>query len=159
MDHADGFYTLKGYQMGNDPELTSAMEDYLEMITRIVHENGYAKVGDLSKLLHVKPSSVTKMVQHLGENGFIRSEKYGDVFLTDKGEDAGAYLLYRHDVIHRFLCALNHSGNELEQVEKIEHFLDRHTVENLQTLTQCLTEGSQRDLESAGIRLSDESGE
>lgn len=60
--------------------------------------------------------------------------------MTDKGREAGNYLLYRHEVIHRFLCVLNHSGNELEQAEKIEHFLDRTTVKNLELLTMHLTE-------------------
>ena len=46
----------------------------------------------------------------------------------------------RHEVIHRFLCALNHSDNELEQVEKIEHFLNRTTVKNLEQLIVRLTE-------------------
>ena len=61
MDTEQLFYTQNGYDRADTGPLTTAMEDYLEMITRIVRENGYAKVGDLSKLLHVKPSSVTKM--------------------------------------------------------------------------------------------------
>lgn len=48
----------------------------------------------------------------------------------------GNYLLYRHDVIHRFLCLLNHSEDELEQAEKIEHFLTCETVKNLDLLSQ-----------------------
>lgn len=43
-------------------------------------------------------------------------------------------------MIHRFLCALNHSDSELEQVEKIEHFLNPNTVKNLELLTTHLTE-------------------
>lgn len=38
--------------------------------------------------------------------------------------------------MHRFLCTLNSSENELEQAEKIEHFLDGRTVENLARLTE-----------------------
>lgn len=62
------------------------------------------------------------------------------IYMTDKGQETGNYLLYRHEVIHGFLCALNHSENELEQVEKIEHFLDRTTVKSLELLTVQLTE-------------------
>lgn len=140
MSQSDGFYTMKGYALKTDGELTSAMEDYLEMISRLTQQNESVRVSDLSKMLHVKASSVTKMVQHLGLSGFIQAEKYGDVYLTDKGRDVGNYLLYRHDVLHRFLCALNHSDNELEQVEKIEHFLDQTTVKNLERLTVHLIE-------------------
>lgn len=140
MSLSDGFYTMKGYALNTNSELTSAMEDYLEMIFRLTRQNESVRVSDLSKMLHVKASSVTKMVQQLGLSGFIRAEKYGDVYLTDKGWEAGNYLLYRHEVIHRFLCILNHSDNELEQAEKIEHFLDRTTIKNLELLTSRLTE-------------------
>ena len=35
--------------------------------------------------------------------------------------ELGSYLLFRHDILHRFFCQINHSENELEQVEKVEH--------------------------------------
>ncbi len=138
MDKTNGFYTLKGYQLNTHIELTTAMEDYLEMIYRITQVNRRVKVSDLSKRLHVKPSSVTKMLQQLNGAEYIHAEKYGDIVLTEKGRKMGEYLLYRHDVIHRFLCVLNSSDNELEQVEKIEHFLDRNTVKNLDLLIERL---------------------
>jgi len=146
MSQTDGFYTMKGYELNTDSELTSAMEDYLEMIARLTQQNQSVRVSDLSRMLHVKASSVTKMVQQLGQAGFIQAEKYGDIFLTKKGREVGNYLLYRHEVIHHFLCALNHSENELEQVEKIEHFLDQITVKNLELLTARLTDGTQTGL-------------
>lgn len=140
MSQSDEFYTMKGYALNADGELTTAMEDYLEMIARLTQQREYVRVTDLSKMLHVKASSVTKMVQQLGKFGFIRYKKYGDIYLTDKGQDISNYLLYRHNVIHRFLCTLNHSDNVLEQVEKIEHYLDPNTVKNLELLTERLTE-------------------
>ncbi|WMI82141.1 metal-dependent transcriptional regulator [Anaerotignum sp. MB30-C6] len=138
MSISDEFYTLKGYQMNEAVELTSAMEDYLEMICRIFKHENSVRVSDLSKMLNVKPSSVTKMVQQLKDLGYVNSEKYGQISLTELGRAEGEYLLYRHEVIHRFLCVLNQSENELEQVEKIEHFLNHRTVENLSKLTKCL---------------------
>jgi Mn-dependent DtxR family transcriptional regulator len=68
----------------------------------------------------------------------LHAEKYGEILLTDKGSQIGEYLLYRHDVLQRFLCRINHSDNELEQVEKIEHFLDKRTIKNLELLLQQL---------------------
>lgn len=138
MSLTDEFYTLKGYQLNENAKLTSAMEDYLEMICRIDKTRKSVRVSDLSKMLNVKPSSATKMVQHLKELGYVNSEKYGQISLTEQGAAEGAYLLHRHAVIHQFLCILNQSENELEQVEKIEHFLNRTTVENLSKLTQWM---------------------
>ncbi|MBQ3552854.1 MAG: metal-dependent transcriptional regulator [Clostridia bacterium] len=141
MENSDGFYTLKGYQAEEHSELTAAMEDYLEMICRMEALDLEIRIVDLSRLLHVKPSSATKMVQQLSNLGYLHSKRYGYIELTDKGHTAGSYLLFRHDVVNRFLCALNGSDNELEQAEKIEHFLNAKTVKNLDLLTVYLKKG------------------
>jgi len=138
MEEKNGFYTLKGYQLIEDAEFTPAMEDYLEMICRIRQRHDYVKIRDLSDSLNVRPSSASKMVQQLKELGYLHAERYGDITLTEKGMAAGNYLLYRHNVIHNFLCLLNSSQNELEETEKIEHFLNRKTIENLDVLMQRL---------------------
>lgn len=65
----------------------------------------------------------------------MQSKKYGVIYLTEKGVSVGDYLLYRHDVLQKFLCTVNHSNSELEQVEKIEHFLNERTIKNLELLT------------------------
>jgi Mn-dependent DtxR family transcriptional regulator len=75
------------------------------------------------------------MVNNLKYAGFITFEKYGYITITQKGLDLGNYLLYRHDVLNRFLCKLNRTNDELEQVEKIEHFLNIDTIHNLEKLT------------------------
>lgn len=138
MSVTDGFYTMKGYSRLSDGQLTSAMEDYLEMIARLRRGGNTARVVELSSRLHVKASSVTKMIQQLARAGLVQTQKYGDIELTESGVSLGNYLLYRHDVLHRFLCLLNHSENELEQVEKIEHFLNERTIKNLELLVERL---------------------
>jgi len=140
MSGADGFYTMKGYALQESGALTTAMEDYLEMIARLKPASGRIRVRELSETLHVKASSVTKMVRQLAQAGLLRAERYGAISLTERGQILGNYLLYRHDVLQRFLCALNESDCELEQAEKIEHFLDERTVRNLERLTQRLLE-------------------
>lgn len=134
----DGFYTMKGYALLSADVVTSAMEDYLEMIARIERDGGVARVGELSSKLHVKASSVTKMIQQLVKAELVSAKKYGDIILTDKGAALGDYLLYRHRVLHDFLCLLNGSENELEQVEKIEHFINDRTIKSLERLCKTL---------------------
>lgn len=136
MNDNSEFYTLKGYDKNRDTSLTYAMEDYLEMICRILKSKNSVRIRDLSTLLNVRPSSATKMIQHLTDGGYIDSKKYGEIRLTEKGSEYGSYLLYRHDVVRTFLETLNQTENELEQTEKIEHFLNRQTVENLDFLTK-----------------------
>lgn len=138
MDNRNDFYTQKGYELHNTDDLTASMEDYLEMICRILKEQDVVRIQALSDNLHVKPSSASKMVNALKERGYISFKKYGYLTITEKGSEVGEYLLHRHDILHEFLCTLNHSENELEQVEKIEHFINRETIANLQFLLEYL---------------------
>lgn len=132
------FHTLKGYQMHSESDLTEAMEDYLEMIGRCMQENGYVRVNALANKLHVRPSSVSKMVNKLRELDLVQFEKYGLITTTEKGYDEAQYLLWRHEVLLRFFRRLNGEDDQLTLVEQVEHFLDKRTVENLDRLLRKL---------------------
>lgn len=138
MDGIGEFHTFKGYQANEKGDITPAMEDYLEMICRLLKTRDVVRIGELAQMLNVKPSSVSKMIQQLAAAGYVEFEKYSYVRLTERGCIEGEYLLYRHEIIHSFLCLLNESETELEQVERIEHFLNRKTVLNLAALTEKL---------------------
>ena len=138
MPENNQFYTLKGYALLEGNAITSSMEDYLEMIYRIYLSGKAVRVGVLAQSLNVKPSSATKMVNNLKTQGLVSSEKYGYIKLTDAGLELGKYLVFRHETLHRFLCYINQSNNELEQVEKIEHFFNAETVGNINKLLEGL---------------------
>jgi DtxR family Mn-dependent transcriptional regulator len=59
------FYTFKGYQINDRGQITSSMEDYLEMISRILKKQEVVRINELAEGLNVKPSSVSKMVGNL----------------------------------------------------------------------------------------------
>ncbi|MEG1538025.1 MAG: metal-dependent transcriptional regulator [Clostridiales bacterium] len=118
------------------------MEDYLEMICRMLRYTDVIRVHTLADNLHVKPSSASQMVGNLKERGYVEFKRYGHIAVTEKGRESGAYLLHRHQVLHQFLCVLNQSENELEQVEKIEHFINAVTVANLEQLIPKLLGGA-----------------
>lgn len=127
-----GFHTLKGYEILDNKSITSAMEDYLEMILRISENNNAVRIKQLSQSLNVKPSSASKMADNLKSQGLIDFQKYGSMTLTKKGKRLAEYFIYRHDILNRLLCAINKSDNELEQVEKIEHYLSHQTILNIE---------------------------
>lgn len=141
MEELSRFHTLKGYEMQNHVKITPSMEDYLEMICRMSRHQNYVRINELAGHLNVKPSSASKMVQNLRELKLVDFQKYGYISPTPEGRDLGEYMLYRHDVLLSFLCLLNGTQNELEQVEKIEHFIDKRTINNLQKLTLWLKQG------------------
>lgn len=135
------FHTLKGYQLNNDEKITEAMEDYLEMICRHIHKSGFVRVNFLANQLNVRPSSSSKMMNKLKELGLIEAERYGIIIMTPKGMEIGQYLLWRHDVLSRFFCLLNGSDSELQQVEQVEHYINKETVRNLERLCGKMESG------------------
>lgn len=122
------FRTLNGYREAEGHAITPSMEDYLEMIARLSEMGEPVRVGVLARKLHVTPSSATKMIAHLSENGCVYAERYGYVTLTEYGRNMGAFLVRRHGIIHRFFCLLNGTEEELTQTEKVEHFIEPHTL-------------------------------
>ncbi|WP_333645849.1 metal-dependent transcriptional regulator [Lacrimispora sp.] len=132
MSNPHNFYTLKGYSLLENTRITSSMEDYLEMICRLHKDGQTVRIKELAECLNVKPSSASKMTGNLRKQGLVRFEKYGTVSLTEPGLQLGEYLLFRHDVLHRFFCYINQNSDELEQVEKVEHFIAPETVYNIQ---------------------------
>lgn len=125
------FYTLKGYQLQKKQRITEAMEDYLEMLTRLTIKNKEIRIKEIAIKLNVKPSSVSKMMNRLKELNFVSFEKYKTVFLTDEGYNLGKYFLDRHNTLVIFFKKLNKEDYNLKQVEMIEHFIDYKTIQNM----------------------------
>ncbi len=130
------FHTVRGYQLINNGHrlLTSAMEDYLEMIYRNIKAEGYMRINTLSDLLNVKPSSATKMVQKLTQLKLLDYERYGLIFLTDQGRELGGFLLKRHNIIEKFLKSIGIKDNLLIETELIEHNISSDTLELIDKL-------------------------
>ena len=143
MEH-EKFYTVRGYQLlkRQNHMLTPGLEDYLEMICRRIRQSGHIRVHELAGQLHVKPSSASKMLAKLAALKLIDYEKYGSIRLTQQGEQAGSYLLWRHDVILRFFGLLSPSQSDeaLVQTELAEHMLNRRTVEAMELFLLFLSE-------------------
>jgi DtxR family transcriptional regulator, Mn-dependent transcriptional regulator len=129
------FHTVRGYELLHQQKdrLTPAMEDYLEMVYRLCELSQYTRIGKLSEALHVRPSSASKMILKLSEKGFVDYDRYEIILPTEKGKNAGAYLMHRHKTVERFLYLIG-SKELLKETELIEHVLSPGTVFSINTL-------------------------
>ncbi|MRG85694.1 transcriptional regulator MntR [Salinibacillus xinjiangensis] len=134
---------------------TPSMEDYMEQIYLLIHNKGYARVSEIAENLSVQPSSVTKMVQKLGEDGYLVYEKYRGLTLTQKGEKFGHLLVYRHDLLEEFLEIVGvHEDKIYEDVEGIEHHLSWEAIERIGDLVQYFKNDNQRITELRKLKNS-----
>ncbi len=142
MDERSKFHTVRGYELlqQESKPLTSAMEDYLEMIYRNSLDTGLLRSNTLSELLNVHPSSVTKMLQKLSHQGYVDYQKYGIIFLTEKGRTLGKFLYGRHKILEEFLHLIGSKVSPLLETELIEHHISPETLMNIDLLTRFLNE-------------------
>lgn len=122
------YFTLTGYHQKQHTEISYAMEDYIEMIYRLTQNGKKLKLKELAHHLHVSSPSASIMMKRLRKLELV---DYNKLFLTEKGKKLGEYLLYRHNVLICFFKQLNKKHYCLEQVEKVEHFIDYTTTENI----------------------------
>ncbi|NPV52593.1 MAG: transcriptional regulator MntR [Firmicutes bacterium] len=129
--------------------LTESMEDYLEMIYRMVQERGSLRVVELAEALDVQPSSITRMIQKIDEAGLVRYEKYRNIVLTKRGEEIGRFLVWRDKMLKDFLRALGtvHGLDVDGQVEGIEHYITPATMCLIRNLVDYFRNNPQRALE------------
>lgn len=133
------FRTVRGYELQDkNKKLTHAMEDYLEMIYRLHLNDNYVKTSDLAKLLNVKVSSVSKMIQKLEKLNLLNHEKYKAITLTNEGKKIGKILLDRHNTIEKFLKLIGIENNILKETELMEHVLSSQTIEKIKILTEII---------------------
>jgi DtxR family Mn-dependent transcriptional regulator len=113
--------------------MSESKEDYLEAIYTLIKSKGVARTGDISKMLKIKPPSVTEMLQKLHEEGLVVYEKYKGVTLTPKGERIAMNIKKRHNILTQFLISLGVSKEIAERDAcKIEHVLHPETMERLE---------------------------
>ncbi len=105
-------------------------EDYVELIDRLIQENGEARAVELAERLGVSPVTVGKTVKRLVREGYVTSEPYRSIFLTAKGKKLAEESERRHVTVLEFLVALGVSRKTAEiDAEGIEHHVSRQTLQ------------------------------
>ncbi|MCK6631949.1 MAG: manganese-binding transcriptional regulator MntR [Fimbriimonadaceae bacterium] len=104
-------------------------EDYVELIEQLIAERGEARVTDLASAIGVSKVTVSRTIQRLQRDGFVRSEPYRSVFLTDLGKELAEKARKRHEIVLSFLRALGVSETAAENdAEGIEHHVSEESL-------------------------------
>jgi DtxR family manganese transport transcriptional regulator len=104
-------------------------EDYVEAIADLVAETGEARVVDLAKRLGVTHVTVNRTISRLQKGGFVSSQPYRAIFLTEKGRNLAATCKTRHETVVAFLRSLGIPERVAEMdAEGIEHHVSPDTL-------------------------------
>ena len=104
----------------------------MEIIYELIREKGYAKPVDIANHLHVRPPTVTGMLDRLHSEQLILHEKYGGITLTAEGENMARALGERHALLVSFLKLFGVEETTAQKdTEGLEHYIDSRTLDLL----------------------------
>ena len=108
-------------------------EDYAEAIADLVAETGEARVVDLARRLGVTHVTVNRTIGRMRRAGYVHSQPYRAIFLTERGRSLAASCKRRHETVVAFLRSLGITERVAEMdAEGIEHHVSPETLKAMQ---------------------------
>ena len=105
------------------------MEDYVELIADLIDSTGEARSVDIARRLGVTNPTVARMVARLKEAGWIETEPYRAIFLSEEGRRIAEASRRRHQLVVAFLEAIGVSEQAARaDAEGIEHYVSEETL-------------------------------
>ena len=113
--------------------ITKSLEEYLKTIYVLKKENGNVRITDIANSMNCTKPSVNKAVNNLKTGEYLNYEAYGEIELTEKGEELAKKILETYDIVYLFLkevLKINEEEAEIE-AEKIKNSLNDNTINKL----------------------------
>lgn len=108
---------------------TETTEDYVELVADLIAARQEARLSDLATRLGVSNATANKVLARLKAEGYVRSQPYRPIFLTDKGRKLAKKCKERHQIILGFLVRLGVDRATAEfDAEGIEHHISEKTL-------------------------------
>ncbi|MCI8621951.1 MAG: metal-dependent transcriptional regulator [Clostridia bacterium] len=113
--------------------ITKTQEEYLKTIYILKKQTGDIRVTDIANKMNCTKPSVNKAIKSLKAEKLINYETYGEIKLTNQGEDLAKKILETYDIIYLFLKeVLNLSKEEsASEAEKIKLAITDKTANEL----------------------------
>lgn len=105
-------------------------EDYVELIDDLIATQGEARLVEVAERLGISQPSAGKTIARLQREGYVTSEPYRSIFLTDKGKSLADKSRERHDVVYKFLLKIGVSDATAKiDSEGVEHHVSEETLD------------------------------
>jgi DtxR family Mn-dependent transcriptional regulator len=121
--------------------LTESLEDYLEIIYRLVQDHKVARVRDIAQEKGVKTSSVTSALHRLAKEGLVDYQAREYVDLTEEGREFAFRVHQRHSFLKRLLMELLQVDEATAEKDacSMEHAISVTTLDRMAALAEFLT--------------------
>ncbi|HVJ52939.1 MAG TPA: manganese-binding transcriptional regulator MntR [Aliidongia sp.] len=120
---------LRAFERQRRQRHSTTAEDYCELIADLIDEAGEARAVDIARRFGVSHATVVNAVGRLRRDGYVSSQPYRAIFLTDEGARLAAMSKHRHGIVLRFLEALGVDPETARSdAEGIEHHVSEATL-------------------------------
>lgn len=111
--------------------MTASQEDYLKAIYILILHKKAARVTDIAEYLGVSKASVNRALKNLKELKLINYKTYGEITLTEEGEEKAKNIIKRHNVLKAFLIQILdvNSKTAEEEAKKMKHAISEETAD------------------------------
>ncbi len=127
---------VEGFRQVREAHRRELIDDYVELISDLIHEVGEARQVDMAARLGVSQPTVAKMLKRLATVGLIEQIPWRGVFLTPEGERLAQESRERHQIVESFLLVLGVSPEIARRdAEGMEHHVSAETLERFRLFT------------------------
>ena len=114
-------------------QLTSSLEDYIEVISNNLKQHQKVRAIDISRELNVSRASVSEALKRLADMGLINYSRYDVISITEEGEKVAQRVINRHNLLKSFFTeVLGLEENEAaENACRIEHVITENVYDKL----------------------------
>lgn len=120
---------VEGFRQVREAHRRELIDDYVELISDLIHEAGEVRQVDMAARLGVSQPTVAKMLKRLAAAGLIEQIPWRGVFLTPEGERLAQQSRERHRIVENFFLALGVSPETARiDAEGVEHHVSEETL-------------------------------
>lgn len=119
----------RGHERTRRDHATELTQDYVEAIAELQERLGECRVRDLASRFAVSHVTINRAVARMKRDGYVDTEPYAPVTLTEKGRALAEFSQRRHVIVYEFLLALGVSQKTASiDSEGIEHHVSEETL-------------------------------
>ena len=112
---------------------TELAEDYVEAIADLIESQEVCRAVDLANQFQVSHVTVNRTIGRLLRDGYVKTEPYGPIELTDLGRKLADASRRRHEIVYAFLLAIGvNEAVAVSDSEGIEHHVSPETLTVMQ---------------------------
>ena len=125
--------------------VSSVMKQYLKQMYLLADATDQVVPSQLANVLGVYPSTVSRMVRKLSNQGWVKFEHYGRVYLTYEGKQLGKTLVKHSEVLEQFFKIIGVEDDSLmHEINDLEYNISPNLIEKIEILTQYFNQDTSR---------------